>query len=316
MGFRYYKRPWDEPRGDAFDAWGSSVWYFEVGEDEYPVRQLERYAHGPVLRYSSVHVEDHYGGLGDQPLDREELAPFEITKEEFDAAWSVPIICEDEPRDYNEVFRAISSADANALRALIAAGHDINAPDPRPYIGDMKSPRRGGARRRALRPRLDAADSRVQRRRVRGRQAARGSGCGYRGEEHRGLHGVRPRPGRCARAPRVHAVQAGTIAAPVLRHPQRTARALAGWLPCYVRASSALVGGSPPSRARPLEKGLHLRRGKAVCEPVDLAHGTEHRTGVRIVCAEVNRPLVELLQSALERRDDVPLDNVCEVSSQ
>ncbi|MBS2018008.1 MAG: ankyrin repeat domain-containing protein [Deltaproteobacteria bacterium] len=101
---------------------------------------MERYAHGPVLRYSSVHLEDHYGGLGDQPLDRDELGPFEIAKEEFEAAWSVPIVSKDEPRDYNEVFRAISSADVDALRAVIAAGHDVNAPDPRPYIGDMNTP--------------------------------------------------------------------------------------------------------------------------------------------------------------------------------
>jgi hypothetical protein len=140
MTCRYYKRPMDEPRGDAFDSWGHSIWYFEVGEDDYPVRQLERYAHGPVLRYSSVHVEDHYGGLGDQPFDREEFGPFEISKDEFEEAWSVPIIGKDEPRDYNEVFRTISSGDVDALRALIAAGHDVNAPDPRPYIGDMNTP--------------------------------------------------------------------------------------------------------------------------------------------------------------------------------
>lgn len=142
MSFRYYKRAWDEPRGDPFDSWGSSVWYFEVDEASYPVRQLERYEHGPGLKYSSVHVEDFYGGLGDQPLDREEFAAFEISKEEFDEAWSSSSVIgkEDPNEDYNAVFSAISRHDADALRAAIASGVDVDAPDPRPYIGHMNTP--------------------------------------------------------------------------------------------------------------------------------------------------------------------------------
>ena len=32
---RYYKRNWEETRGDEFDSWGTSIWYFEVGNDNY-----------------------------------------------------------------------------------------------------------------------------------------------------------------------------------------------------------------------------------------------------------------------------------------
>jgi hypothetical protein len=33
MDDRFYRRRWDESRGDEFDAWGHSVWYFEVDND-------------------------------------------------------------------------------------------------------------------------------------------------------------------------------------------------------------------------------------------------------------------------------------------
>ena len=31
---RYFKREWSETRGDAFDSWGSSFWYFETEDSE------------------------------------------------------------------------------------------------------------------------------------------------------------------------------------------------------------------------------------------------------------------------------------------
>ena len=52
MTGRFYRRRWDQSRGDEFDAWGRSVWYFEVNEDGWPVRQVEVYDTGPVLRPS------------------------------------------------------------------------------------------------------------------------------------------------------------------------------------------------------------------------------------------------------------------------
>jgi hypothetical protein len=85
---RYFKRRWDESRGDAHDAWGRSTWYLEVGDDGRPVRQLERYDAGVALKYDETHLDDEHGGLGDQPLDLEEFRAFEIDAATFEDAWS------------------------------------------------------------------------------------------------------------------------------------------------------------------------------------------------------------------------------------
>ena len=89
MPSRFYRRRWDETRGDEFDEWGRSVWYFEVGDDGWPVRQVEMYDEGPVLRYGAGHEEDRYGGLGQESLynSDEDWSRFEIARDEFDRAW-------------------------------------------------------------------------------------------------------------------------------------------------------------------------------------------------------------------------------------
>jgi hypothetical protein len=86
-GVRYYRRPWNETRGDEHDSWGRSVWFFEIDNEGFPSRQIERYESGPVLKYDATHREDQYGMLGDQRIDRDEFAPYEISAEEFSAAW-------------------------------------------------------------------------------------------------------------------------------------------------------------------------------------------------------------------------------------
>jgi hypothetical protein len=65
------------------------VWYFEVDDGGYPVRQVEVYDAGPVLRYGPGHVEDQYGGLGYGSLDDadEDWSPFLITQDAFERAW-------------------------------------------------------------------------------------------------------------------------------------------------------------------------------------------------------------------------------------
>jgi hypothetical protein len=85
---RYYKRRWDESRGDEHDEWGLSIWYFEVGDDGFPARQLQVYDGGPALKYDEAHLDDEFGGLGDQAIDLEEFAPFEIDGPAFETAWS------------------------------------------------------------------------------------------------------------------------------------------------------------------------------------------------------------------------------------
>ncbi|HEY3496075.1 MAG TPA: hypothetical protein VGK73_15360 [Polyangiaceae bacterium] len=87
---RYFKRRWDEPRGDEHDSWGSSTWYFEVNDDGYPVRQLEQYELGTVRKYDKIHSDDELGGLSEVALDFDEFRPFEIDAAAFEAAWSSP----------------------------------------------------------------------------------------------------------------------------------------------------------------------------------------------------------------------------------
>jgi hypothetical protein len=84
---KHYRRRWDSSRGDAHDAWGSSDWYFEADGDGFPVRQMEVYDGGQVLKYDDTHVEDEYGCLGDQALDLREFSAYIISASDFDAAW-------------------------------------------------------------------------------------------------------------------------------------------------------------------------------------------------------------------------------------
>jgi len=80
---RYFKRPWDESRGDEFDDWGTAIYYFEVEADGSPVRHMEVYENGNSLLYDPNHEDDSYGMMADQPLDLEEFAEFEIDEKEF-----------------------------------------------------------------------------------------------------------------------------------------------------------------------------------------------------------------------------------------
>jgi hypothetical protein len=84
---RYYKRPWEEDRGDEYASWGTSFWYFEVDERWEVVRPLEVYASGAVLAYDSSHPEDRDGMPAESALPSDEMAPFEIPKQEFDRIW-------------------------------------------------------------------------------------------------------------------------------------------------------------------------------------------------------------------------------------
>jgi hypothetical protein len=84
---RHVKRHWNETRGDQQDAWGSSWWYFEVGDDGGVFRQVEQYESGDILHYSIDHDEDSYGGLAQVPLDLSESEYLHIPKEEFDEIW-------------------------------------------------------------------------------------------------------------------------------------------------------------------------------------------------------------------------------------
>lgn len=85
---RYFKRRWDESRGDQFDAWGQSWWFFETDDQGNVTRQMEAYEQGRTLRYNAGHIEDQYGGLSEEPLNLNEFRTFEITRAEFESAWN------------------------------------------------------------------------------------------------------------------------------------------------------------------------------------------------------------------------------------
>lgn len=84
---KYYKRNWEESRGDEFDSWGKATFYFEVNSDGYPVKQIELYENGNRLKYHSNKMFDDYGRLGDQSLDTDDFEPFEIDEAEFLKEW-------------------------------------------------------------------------------------------------------------------------------------------------------------------------------------------------------------------------------------
>jgi len=89
---RFFRRRWDESRGDAFNAWGPATYLFEVDDAGWPIRQIEAYDAGPVLRYGPEQVEDDYGGLGQARLDEfEDWSEWEISATDFERVWNEPV---------------------------------------------------------------------------------------------------------------------------------------------------------------------------------------------------------------------------------
>ncbi len=85
---RYFRRHWAEDRGDQFASWGGATFFFEIDESGYPLRQMEIYDCGIVLKYDVHHFSDDYGGLADKPLDEADFSPFEISEVAFLETWS------------------------------------------------------------------------------------------------------------------------------------------------------------------------------------------------------------------------------------
>ena len=84
---KYFKRNWNETRGDQYDSWGKSVWFFETDNNGEVLRQIEVYDNGKVLKYDNENIEDEFGMLADQNLDLTEFNEFTIEKEEFENNW-------------------------------------------------------------------------------------------------------------------------------------------------------------------------------------------------------------------------------------
>jgi hypothetical protein len=87
---RYFRRTWDETRGDEYEQWGTCTYFFEVGPDLWVTRQLQVYANGVALAYDARVAHDEYDGLADRALDLEAdgYLPFEIDEERFRTAWN------------------------------------------------------------------------------------------------------------------------------------------------------------------------------------------------------------------------------------
>jgi len=83
---RYFARHCDAPRADEYDSWGTFDIFFEFSVQGCPLRQVERYQNGIVLKYDVHHSADGYGGLS-APADLSDVWEFEISEEDFEAAW-------------------------------------------------------------------------------------------------------------------------------------------------------------------------------------------------------------------------------------
>lgn len=85
---KYYKYHWKELRGDEYDGWGFSLFYFEVGEDNFYTRQIVIYDNGKILKYSEKRLEDEFGGLAEGKFDISEFNGIVCSKKEFDKYWN------------------------------------------------------------------------------------------------------------------------------------------------------------------------------------------------------------------------------------
>jgi hypothetical protein len=83
----FYRREGHELRGDRYDFWGNSEWWFDVDDQNHAVRQIELYSTGPMKRYSTSHPEDEASGLTSEPFDVTEWLPFRVEPAAFEALW-------------------------------------------------------------------------------------------------------------------------------------------------------------------------------------------------------------------------------------
>ncbi len=99
---RYLKNYWNESQGDEYDSWGNSTYYFELGQDDYPVRQIIVYDNGNSLKYRFKDIiEDKYGFLSDKPILNEEIQEYnftEIPKDEFEKVWNESGMIDQKPQ--------------------------------------------------------------------------------------------------------------------------------------------------------------------------------------------------------------------------
>tara|TARA_R110000744_G_scaffold38995_1_gene88881 strand:- start:82 stop:357 length:276 start_codon:yes stop_codon:yes gene_type:complete len=86
---KYFKAEWNESRGDEYDSWGTSIWFLELDEENNPIRQIEVYQNGNILKYDSIKMTDDFGMLGDQAKQIEEMNGIELSQSEFESQWEI-----------------------------------------------------------------------------------------------------------------------------------------------------------------------------------------------------------------------------------
>jgi hypothetical protein len=86
---RYYKRSFEEVIKRFNKKWTAIDWYyFEVGVDDYPTKQIQVRYDGNVFKYDEDYLESYNGGLAEGALNIEEYTVIE--KEEFLPQWEQP----------------------------------------------------------------------------------------------------------------------------------------------------------------------------------------------------------------------------------
>ena len=85
----YYKREWEETTGEELtDSWGTSTYYFETNDAFHVTRQIQVFQNGNILKYDVGFIEDEFGFLTDQPLNKEHFYKFIIYEDEFIDIWN------------------------------------------------------------------------------------------------------------------------------------------------------------------------------------------------------------------------------------
>lgn len=85
---RYFKRYHHDVITRFNKDWSTrDCYYFEVGADDYAVKQINQRYDGYVFKYDETYLEDNDGGLAEGALMLQEPEYLPIKKTEFYALW-------------------------------------------------------------------------------------------------------------------------------------------------------------------------------------------------------------------------------------
>jgi hypothetical protein len=88
MKQKYYKRYWSELVTRFNKDWSAvDCYYFAIGDDNYPVKQIQITDQGKVYKYDEYNLEDVDGGLSEVALEIEDEQYVLIEQAEFDILW-------------------------------------------------------------------------------------------------------------------------------------------------------------------------------------------------------------------------------------